>query len=190
MGPFRDLVAELGPLDRDTSRAVACERVYAALSTAPAVLVVEDLHWVDAASVEVLRFLVRRVEAVPLAVVVTYRDDEVGAQHPARPLLADFAVLDRLTTLRLAPLTVGGVAALLADRPFEAERVHAVTGGNPFFVVEVAKEPDLPLPGTVRDAVLARTAGIAASDLEVLQLAAAAPDRLDDRVLPLSLIHI
>ena len=51
-------------------------------------------------------------------------------------------------------------------------------------MTEVAKEPDRPLPRTVRDAVLARTTGIAADDLEVLQLAAAAPDRLDDRVLP------
>jgi predicted ATPase len=184
LGPFRDLVADLGPLDRDTSRAAACEAVYAGLRSTPTVLVIEDLHWVDAASVEVVRFLVRRLETVPCAVVVTYRDDEIGAQHSARPLLADFAALDRLTTLRLAPLSVAGVASFLADRPLAAERVHAVTGGNPFFVAEVAKEPDLPLPGTVRDAVLARTARIVPDDLEVLQLAAAAPDQLDDRVLP------
>jgi DNA-binding CsgD family transcriptional regulator len=184
LGPFRDLVADLGPLERDTARAAACETVYAALSSTPTVLVVEDVHWVDAASVEVLRFLVRRLEAMPCAVMVTYRDDGIGAQHSVRPLLADFAALDRLTTLRLAPLSVAGVAELLADGPLTAARVHAVTGGNPFFVAEVAKEPDLPLPGTVRDAVLARTSGIAPDDLEVLQLAAAAPDRLDDRVLP------
>ena len=62
--------------------------------------------------------------------------------------------------------------------------MHEITGGNPFFVEEVAKEPDLPLPVTARDAVLARTFGLPPGDLEVLQLAAAAPDRLDDRVLP------
>ncbi len=184
LGPFRDLVADLGVLDRDTSRADACEAAYTVLRSTPMVLVVEDLHWVDAASVEVLRFLVRRLETMPCAVVVTYRDDEIGPQHSARPLLADFAALRRLATLRLAPLSVAAVATLLAEGAPAAERVHAVTGGNPFFVTEVAKDPDLPLPGTVRDAVLARTFGIAADDLEVLQLAAVAPDRLADRVLP------
>jgi DNA-binding CsgD family transcriptional regulator len=184
LGPFRDLVADLGPLDRDTTLAGACEAVYDALRSEPTVLVVEDLHWVDAASVEVLRFLARRLETMPCAIVVTYRDDEVGAQHSARTLLGDFASLERLTTVRLVPLSVGAVAELLPDGRLDAERVHAVTGGNPFFVAEVAKDPGLPLPATVRDAVLARTAGIAPDDFEVLQLAAAAPDRLDDRVLP------
>ncbi len=55
------------------------------LRAEPTVLVIEDLHWVDAASVEVLRFLVRRIEAMPCAVVVTYREDEIGDQHSARP---------------------------------------------------------------------------------------------------------
>ena len=147
-------------------------------------LLFEDVHWIDAASVEVLRFLARRLDAMSCTLIVTYRDDEVGAQHPARPLLGDVAALDRFDTLRLAPFSVAAIGELLGDAPLTAARVHAVTGGNPFFVAEVAKEPDLPLPGTVRDAVLARTSGIAPTDLEVLQLAATAPDRLDDRVLP------
>jgi DNA-binding CsgD family transcriptional regulator/tetratricopeptide (TPR) repeat protein len=184
LGPFRDLVTDLGPLDRDGTLTGACEAAYAGLRSEPTVLVVEDLHWVDGASVEVLRFLVRRLETMPCAIVLTYRDDDIGPQHSARTLLGDFAALGRLATVRLAPLSVDGVAALLPDGRLDAKRVHAVTGGNPFFVAEVAKDPDLPLPGTVRDAVLARASGIAPDDFEVLQLAAAAPDRLDDRVLP------
>src|SRR5690348_5325804 len=184
LGPFRDLVTDLGPLDRDGTLTGACEAAYDGLRSEPTVLVVEDLHWVDGASVEVLRFLLRRLETMSCAIVLTYRDDDIGPQHSARTLLGDFAALGRLTTVRLAPLSVDGVAALLPDGRLDAKRVHGVTGGNPFFVAEVAKDPDLPLPGTVRDAVLARASGIAADDFEVLQLAAAAPDRLDDRVLP------
>jgi DNA-binding CsgD family transcriptional regulator len=183
LGPFRDLVPGLRPADL-TDPAAACEVAFEALRAEPTVLVVEDAHWIDGASVEVLRFLVRRLEVMPCALVVTYRDDEIGAQHQLRPLLGDFAKLDGLSTLRLEPLTVAGVAQLLGDGPLDAAQVHPLTGGNPFFVAEVAKEPGRPLPATVRDAVLARTAGIAADDLEVLQLAAAAPDRLADRVLP------
>lgn len=185
LGPFRDLAAaEFGPLVTDGLLSDVCEAVYAALRTAPTVLVVEDVHWIDAASVEVLRFVARRLEAMSCAVVITYRDDEVGPQHPARPLLGDFAVLGHLTTLRLDPLSERAVGELLGNSPWAADRVYSLTGGNPFFVAEVAKEPDRPLPATVRDAVLARTWDIAPEDFEVLQLAAAAPDRLDDRVLP------
>jgi len=61
--------------------------------------------------------------------------------------------------------------------------VHALTGGNPFFVTEVTKNPDRPMPSSVRDAVLARTTDVTPEDFEVLQLTATAPDRLDDRVL-------
>jgi DNA-binding CsgD family transcriptional regulator len=176
--------AELGSPDPDGALAAVCEATYHALRAEPTVLVVEDLHWVDAASVEVLRFLVRRLEAAPYTVVVTYRDDAITAQHSARPLLGDFAGLERRSTLPLAPLSVGAVADLLGDAPLDPVHVRRVTGGNPFFVEEVAKEPDRPLPGTVRDAVLARTAEVAPADLEVLQLAATAPDHLDDRVMP------
>ena len=184
LGPFRDLSADLGGIDPDASLAAVCEATYEALRAEPSVLIVEDIHWVDAATVDVLRFLVRRVEAMPCVVLVTYRDDEIAPQHPARPLLGDFAALDQLRTLRLAPLSVTAVSTLLATGADEARRVHEVTGGNAFFVAEVAKEPDRPLPANVRDAILARTSGVAADDFEVLQLAAAAPNRLDDRVLP------
>jgi len=188
LGPFRDIASQVGiePLLAGTEMPLArvCEAVYDALGTRRTVLVVEDLHWVDAASVEVLRFLVRRIDSLPLTLVVTYRDDDLGARHSARALLGDFAALEGLSTLRLSPLTESAVAQLLEGSGLAPAQVHVLTGGNPFFVVEVAKDPQRPLPGSVRDAVLARTADVAPDDFEVLQLAAAAPGRLDDRVLP------
>ena len=188
LGPFRDL-QQLSGIDglgrgEDLLLSEVCEQVYAALGAEPTVLVVEDLHWVDAASVDVLRFLARRIESMPLALIVSYRNREIGARHSARPLLGDVASLDGLSQLELKPLSVDAVRLLLEGTHLEAERVHAVTGGNPFFVAEVAKEPDLPLPVSVRDAVLARTSQVTPHDFEVLQLVATAPDRLDDRVLP------
>ena len=119
-----------------------------------------------------------------LALVVTYRDDEIGPSTRPGRCSVTWPRWIALTTLRLGPLSADGGGELLAGDPLDAERVHAVTGGNPFFVTEVAKEPDRPLPRSVRDAVLARLTGIAADDFEVLQLAAAAPDRVDDRMLP------
>ncbi|WP_018503494.1 ATP-binding protein [Parafrankia discariae] len=201
LGPFRDIAVAggLGPLlpgadgvrgeeagDRGAELALAgvCERIYEALRGETTVLVVEDLHWVDAASVEVLRFLARRVEAMPLALLVSYRDDEIGPGHSARPLLGDFARLAALRTLDLRPLSRDAVRAVVGGTRLDPSRVHELTGGNPFFVTEIAKEPDRPLPTSVRDAVLARTADVTPDDVEVLQMVATAPDRLDDRVLP------
>ncbi len=106
LGPFRDIgraagIAALLTGD-DLSRAHVCEVVYDAMATEPTVLVIEDLHWADAASVEVLRFLIRRVGALPLVMVITYRD-EIGPQHSARPLLGDFAAIDGATTFGCRP---------------------------------------------------------------------------------------
>jgi DNA-binding CsgD family transcriptional regulator len=119
-----------------------------------------------------------------VALLVSYRPHETDAGHVARPLLGDFARLEGLATLELGPLSVAAVADLVTGTALDAERVHELTGGNPFFVTEVAKDPDRPLPASVRDAVLARTADVSADDFEVLQLVSTAPDRLDDRVLP------
>lgn len=188
LGPFRDLAsAGLLPSLRTGTDVVlpeVCEQVYDAVRDEPTVLVVEDLHWADAASVEVLRFVARRVEAMPLLLVVTYRDGEIGPRHPARALLGDFARLDGLARVPLAPLSLAAVRQLLDGTPLDPGQVHRATGGNPFFVCEVAKDPGLPVPSSVRDAVLARTADVDPHDFEVLQLVASAPDRLDDRLLP------
>jgi DNA-binding CsgD family transcriptional regulator len=187
LGPVRDLgLAGLEELVRSDARLSDIgEHVYATLGAEPTVVVVEDLHWIDEASAEVLRFLARRVESAPLVMVLTYRDDEIGLRHPGRGLLGDVAALDGLTTVQLAPLSVGAVATAVAGTGLDPSRVHALTGGNAFFVSQVAKDPDRPLPPSVRDAVLARVADVDLGDLEVLQLIACAPDRLDDRVLPL-----
>ncbi len=186
LGPFLDTASELDIelLAGDEALTTVCEKVYDALRATPTLLVVEDLHWVDAASVEVLRFLTHRSGSLPLAMVVSYRDHEIGPRHPARALLGDLARDDGFTTLALDPLSIGAVEQLVAGTALAADQVHQVTGGNPFFVAEVVKDPDRPLPASVRDAVLARAADLDDADLDVLQLVAAAPDRLVDRVLP------
>lgn len=114
LGPFRDLAAVtgLGDLLRGENVLLSevCEQVYDAVRSTPTVLVVEDLHWVDEASVDVLRFLARRIDSMPLALLVSYRDLEIGPRHSARPLLGDFARLEGLSTLGLRPLSRDGSA--------------------------------------------------------------------------------
>jgi predicted ATPase len=188
LGPFRELglpgLSALASIE-ETRLTETAEAALADLGSEPTVLVIEDLHWADAASTDVLRYLVRRIETVPLAILLSYRDLEIGPRHPARRLLGDFASSDGLRTLVLQPLSVDAVAEAVQGTDLDPVRVHRLTGGNPFYVSQVALEPDRPLPDSVRDTVLARVAGVEPGDLEVLQLIACSPDRLDDRVLPL-----
>jgi len=187
-GPLRDIATAAGVTvwDRGTDVVLAdiCDDVVSALVAEPTVLVVEDVHWVDAATIEVLRFLARRSATLQLSLIVTYRDHEIGPQHPARPLLGDLARLDNGAAVHLGALSVDGVATLLGpDCQSDAARVHELTGGNPFFVVEVCENPDRPLPSSIRDALLDRTADLSPEDLRLLQLAALSPAPLDDALL-------
>lgn len=187
-GPLRDIAAAAGVTvwDRGAEVVLAeiCDEVLSALVTEPTVLVVEDLHWVDAATVEVLRFIARRSAALHLSLIVTYRDLEVGPQHPARPLLGDLARLENGAALHFDALSVDGVATLLGPEcRADAPRVHELTGGNPFFVIEVCCHPERPLPASIRDSLLDRTADLSPDDLRFLQLAALSPERLDDALL-------
>ncbi|SDH21851.1 Predicted ATPase [Leifsonia sp. 98AMF] len=188
LGPIRDILAELDGRSRpnlDDPSSVE-RRFLDRVGEEPTVVVIEDAQWIDAGSVEVLRFVTRRIDRLPLVLILSYRDGEadVGFGHPLLPLLGEIARSDHSAHVALRPLSVDGVRAVLSDDGLDAVRVHEVTGGNPFFVTEIARHPDERMPRTVRDAVLASTSGLAPEDVEVLQLIAAAPDALDDRLLP------
>lgn len=182
LGPVRDVQAALGePVEADTLLGAEA-RFAAQVSTAPTVLVIDDAQWIDAASVEVMRFLVRRIEALPVVLVLAHRDVPLG--HALLALLGDVARMDSATRVAAPPLSVDAVRELLGDRGSDAEHVRALTGGNPFFVAEIARNPGEQLPPTVRDAVIASTTGLDAVEREALQLIATAPDAFDDRLLP------
>ncbi|WP_238556684.1 ATP-binding protein [Gordonia terrae] len=173
LGPVKDLGIGLEPM----TLAEVCEATFAHLGAEPSLLVVEDLHWVDAASTDVLRFLCRRIESMPLVLLLTHRDLE--PQASARALLAE-----DVCRIELPPLSVAAIAELVEGTGLDPTLVHAATGGNPYFATEVSREPDLPIPSSVRDAVLARTTKVSATDFEALQLIAASPERVADTALP------
>ena len=125
-------------------------------SGTPTLLVVDDVHWADGATLDVLRFLGRRIADLPAVLLLTYRDDEVDDGHPLRNLLGGMTGAGTVR-LRLAPLTVDGVTALAAGAEVDTADLFRLTQGNPFFVTEVlATAPDALVPPTVVDAVLAR----------------------------------
>lgn len=143
---------------------------------APVVAIFEDVHWADEATLDLLQFVGRRIAATRAVVVVSWRDDEVPADHPLHRVLADWA--GQSHRLRLAPLSIDAVARLTPPGR-DAAAVHALTGGNPFFVTELADGSATAVPATVRDAVLARRARLDPTARAVLDLVSVVPARAE-----------
>ena len=120
----------------------------------PSVLVVEDAHWADDATLDVLRHVGRHVADLPAVLVVTYRDDEVGPDHPLLRVLGAFTG-HRVRRLALRALSSAAVEEM-AGPGVDGAAVHRLTGGNPFYVTEVLATGGVDVPGTVADTVLAR----------------------------------
>ena len=125
----------------------------------PAVLVLEDVHWADEATLDVLRVLGRRVAVTPSLVVATYRDDEAVERHPLRRLLGELASVAAVERVTVPPLSLEAVRELASAQAADGDAIHALTRGNSFFVTELLASGAEALPATVRDAVLARIAG-------------------------------
>lgn len=100
-------------------------------SGAPTILVLEDVHWADEATLDVLRILVRKVETAPGVVLVTYRDDELDPVHPLRLVLGQLAAAPAVARLKLQPLSRAGVAALAESSDFDPDELYRKTAGNP-----------------------------------------------------------
>jgi len=106
-------------------------------ATAPLVWVIEDAHWADSATLDVLRYVTRRLARIPVLLVVTYRDDEVGPQHPLAVALGDVVGSNAVVRVDLSLLSLSGVRALAAgNMDVDVAELHRVTGGNPFLVTE------------------------------------------------------
>ena len=188
LGPIHDLAPRLAPATRavleqgdqpyDIFTAVNDD-----LRTAPSVFVLDDLHWADQGTIDLLRFVLRRVSQTRSLVIGMLRDDEIGATHPMRALLGDVARSPRADTLATPALSVQAVQGLVGERPVDPVWLHRVTGGNAFFVCEMLDHDGDDLPTTVRDAVLARTSGLDPAAWDLLNLLTCSPGAIPDHLL-------
>ena len=142
------------------------------------VLVLEDVHWADEATLDVFRIVSRRVEAVPALLLASYRDDEVGRLHPFRRVLGVLPT-GSTTHLGLTGLSREAVAKLAHGSAVNADRLYERTGGNPFFATEVLASGRDAVPDTVRDAVLARAAPLSPPARALLDAVAIIPQQAE-----------
>ncbi len=179
LGPLLDVAAEAGGelgrlLTADAPRHSVFRAVLDLLSAGsrPALLFVEDAHWADEATLDLLRYLGRRIGDTRSMVIVTYRDDEVGPTHPFRAMMGDLATAPAVRRMALPPLSESAVGVLAAGSGLDPVELHRRTGGNPFFVTEVLAAGGRGVPPTVRDAVLTRAARLSPTGWAVLGAAA------------------
>src|SRR5947209_2981438 len=177
LGQARPFEAVLGVLSR-----LSQER--------PVALVIEDVHWADSASLDLLAFLVRNQRSERLATVITFRSGELPTEHPVRARLAELEHGGRAQPIELDPLSLEHVAEQVLDitgAPPTAGLSHALhdrAGGNPFFVEELLAAGDGgELPDSLRDALLVRLRRLSGRAREIVGVVAVAGRTIDHRLL-------
>ena len=193
------LVPDLGPVAEEGGSALnmasAQGRLFELLlgvlerlaARAPVVFVVEDLHWSDRSTRDLVGFLVRNLRDAAVMLLLTYRTDELHRRHPLLPFLAELERTGRVERLELQPFDrresadqLRAIAGGEVDAAL-AESIHARSGGNAFFAEELLAAAGAvgELPRTLRDVLLARVADLAEPTQELLRIASAAGQRVD-----------
>jgi DNA-binding CsgD family transcriptional regulator/tetratricopeptide (TPR) repeat protein len=160
LGPFRDMARDAGGAlttlagqDRDAFIDALLDEM--SFRQRPAVVIVEDAHWADDASLDIIRYLGRRVERLPAMLVISYRDQELTEEHPLRHIIGALAG-PAVLRMELEGLSDAAVAQLAAAVGLEPGPVVAAVGGNPFYLTEILAAPGATIPPSVRHAVMAR----------------------------------
>ncbi|WP_131098057.1 helix-turn-helix transcriptional regulator [Streptomonospora litoralis] len=181
------LLPELGapPDDRREARGLLFEqvlRLFASVAgTDGLTVLVEDLHWADTATRDLLVFLMRNLDTAAVQIVATYRSDDLHRGHPLRRLLLELERLPTVTRLELGPLSpeeTAEQAAAIRGRELEADEAAALfdrSGGNPLFVESLAGRPEFvgaDIPERPRELLLASLDGLDQAHRQVLRVAA------------------
>ena len=183
LGPFQDIAeaasAELTQLLDDAARPyeVAAALLRELRTKRLTVLIVEDVHWADEATLDVLTLLAGRIASVPALVLASYRDDELGRADQLRVLLGE--LVRRGGRLKLEPLSPTAVAGLAQRNAVDPDELYRRTGGNPFFVTEVLAAGGDQMPETVRDAVMARAGRLSGTARRLLEAVAIVPGQVE-----------
>lgn len=185
LAPLHDVARSaavcFGPLlASNAGRSAVFEALLAELqqSPRPILMVIEDAHWADAATLDLVKFLGRRVDRAPCLFIVSYRDDEVSVTHPLRRVLGELPS-SLVTRLDLNPLSPDGVEVLARRALRSADGLYSTTQGNPFFITELLRHGADGVPRSVRDLVLARFARLSTQAQVVVQIASVVPAKIE-----------
>jgi DNA-binding CsgD family transcriptional regulator/tetratricopeptide (TPR) repeat protein len=182
--PLRDIARASGEsfdLGADHIRSFELVLRLLASGTKPSLLIIEDVHWADTATLDLIRFLGRRIGRARALILITYRDEEVDARASVRNVLGE-APAGSVERMMLEPLSLAAVTRLAAKRGRRGEELYALTAGNPFLVTEaLAVDCDMPTDA-VRDSTLARASRLPESARVVLDAVSIFPRRTETAI--------
>ena len=147
------------------------------------VIAIEDVHWADEATLDLLSYLGMRIQHLGVLLLVTYRDDALVTNDPLRLTFGALASQRATRRLSLPTLSISGVATLANGSGIDPTELHRLTAGNPFFVTELLQAGSDGLPVSVRDAVLARTRTLSTQARDALDTAALIGARMQAELL-------
>jgi len=186
LGPLRDIERESGGrfslAGRSQLEIFAAVLRLLTLGREPALLLIEDIHWADDPTLDLLRYLGRRLRDARILVIVTFRNDDSASRARLAALWADLP-RDSGERIELKSLSPAAVYALASRCSHEAGDLYAATGGNPFHVTEFLATDRTSVPRSVLDATLARTSRLSAVARRTLDCAAIFPRIIDQELL-------
>jgi DNA-binding CsgD family transcriptional regulator/tetratricopeptide (TPR) repeat protein len=189
LGPLYDITLQISSpagakgslpalLESESNRAAIFSACLSELKEQATIFVIEDVHWADEATIDLLKYLGRRIRQTSSLMILTYRDDEIGVDHPLRLVLGDLASSHALHRISVLPLSKDAVQDLSKGKNIDLFELYRQTNGNPFFVTEILAG-ERGIPETIRDAVLARAARLSSAARAVLEAAAVIGSRVE-----------
>ncbi|MBB4277878.1 ATP-binding protein [Rhizobium mongolense] len=188
LGPMQDIGQLLDPrVAALLDQAAPPERLFPALlnvlqhASVAIVLIFEDVHWADNATLDLIKYLGRRISLLPAVLVLSLRSDEIGADHPLTHVLGD---LPSASVIRIAlePLSPEAVTVLAEQAGRCAADLYRVTEGNPFFITELLASGEAEpgrVPDSIRDAVWTRLSRLTAGERKVLEVISIVPGSVE-----------
>jgi len=185
LGPLYDLALQINEnwineIHSVSSRAELFSRFVQELiqKQKPVVIVFEDIHWADEATLDFVKFLARRISRLKCLFILTLRDDEINQQYSLRNVFSDLAP-DTFTRLVLTPLSKQAVQKLADEKGYDGEDVYSISGGNPFYVNEILASYSLGVPDSVKDSILCFYNRLEDETKKVLQFLSVIPHGLE-----------
>jgi len=182
LGPFWDFAREepllAEPLENgDRPGVLAATMNLLSRLLRPSILVIEDTHWADEATLDAIKYLGRRIARTNGLLVLTYRDGEVDYDHPLRGVIGEIPP-HSVVRIQLGGLSLSAVSSIIGDSNLDAEEVLAATKGNPFLVTEMASADGVVVPASVQDSVMARVRKLSPGAHEMLKVLSVMPERV------------
>ena len=189
LGPLHDIAPQLGDdfaalMRTEKDRSVIFTSFFENLSASkrPVLLVIEDVHWADEATIDFIKFVSRRIARLRCLFVLTMRDNELDARHALKILFGQLSA-NTFTKVHVHPLSRQAVDEMAVSKGHRTgEKVFALTGGNPFYVTEVLATGLAPIPERIKDSILTAFHSKDEHTQELWELLSVLPSRIEPSI--------